>query len=883
MSELKRTQLYDVHVAAGATMVDFGGWEMPIQYPSGIIAEHLYTRQVCSLFDVSHMGRLLIEGPQRKEFLQHVLTSNVSALDLNMAQYCIIPNENGGAVDDAYLYLFQEDNYLLVVNAANIDKDLEHLNRALAGFDCTITNISDQWASIAVQGPKSKEMLMTLTGGVSPTKEPTKNSLGTVSLEGHQARIAKTGYTGEPLGYEVYVRSEDAVWLWNRLVELGARPAGLGARDTLRMEASFPLYGHEMGTAPDGSEIPIFAVPLAKFAVSFSAQKGEFIGRAALERQHRAFVRYMDRDFSDLSPLPRRIAPIALLDRGVMRAGMEIYRGDKLVGWVTSGTMVPYFKTQGQGLSTVILEASGKRAIGLCYIDSDVLVDDTVEVDIRGKRLKAVIPARHMSVGAPPFARPLLYGEQEEVRTVAGGDRTGKALTLLHKAIENHVWRQEQCVNLIPSENTPSRAVRLLSGSDPACRYAEHKKILAFYEKEVFYYQGTKFIDQVERMLAEEMRAYFGCTEVETRTLSGQMSNMAVFSALMDWKNRFDRKNEAKRLGYVMNNHIIKGGHLSAQPMGALHDYIAIDPVTEKPAVVNFPVCRDNPYKMDVEETKKLLDRYRPELIIFGKSMVLHKEPVAQIRQFVDEQKIPTTIMYDMAHVLGLIGDHFQNPFQEGAEIVTGSTHKTFFGPQRGVIGVNYKEEDLKYGLWKTIESRTFPGSVSNHHLGTQLGMLMAAYEMNQFRDAYQSAIIRNAKSFARSLKSYGLDVVGDPAIDYTETHQVIVSVGYGEGAEIAERLEQNNVIVNYQATPDEEGFTASGALRMGVSEMTRFGFEEKDFDQLASLMADCILRGREIKGDVERLRAGHTEMRYCFDDAAINDALEQLAGKLDI
>lgn len=883
MSELKRTQLYDVHVAAGATMVDFGGWEMPIQYPSGIIAEHLYTRQVCSLFDVSHMGRLLIEGPQRKEFLQHVLTSNVSALDLNMAQYCIIPNENGGAVDDAYLYLFQEDNYLLVVNAANIDKDLEHLNRALSGFDCTITNISDQWASIAVQGPKSKEMLMTLTGGVSPTKEPTKNSLGTVSLEGHQARIAKTGYTGEPLGYEVYVRSEDAVWLWNRLVELGARPAGLGARDTLRMEASFPLYGHEMGTAPDGSEIPIFAVPLAKFAVSFSAQKGDFIGRAALERQHQAFIRHMDRDFSDLSPLPRRIAPIALLDRGVMRAGMEIYKGDKLVGWVTSGTMVPYFKTQGEGLSTVILEASGKRAIGLCYIDSDVLVDDTVEVDIRGKRLKAVIPARHMSVGAPPFARPLLYGEQEEVRTVAGGDRTGKALTLLHKAIENHVWRQEQCVNLIPSENTPSRAVRLLSGSDPACRYAEHKKILAFYEKEVFYYQGTKFIDQVERMLAEEMRAYFGCTEVETRTLSGQMSNMAVFSALMDWKNRFDRKNEAKRLGYVMNNHIIKGGHLSAQPMGALHDYIAIDPVTEKPAVVNFPVCRDNPYKMDVEETKKLIDRYRPELIIFGKSMVLHKEPVAQIRQFVDEQRIPTTIMYDMAHVLGLIGDHFQNPFQEGAEIVTGSTHKTFFGPQRGVIGVNYKEEDLKYGLWKTIESRTFPGSVSNHHLGTQLGMLMAAYEMNQFRDAYQSAIIRNAKSFARSLKSYGLDVVGDPAIDYTETHQVIVSVGYGEGAEIAERLEQNNVIVNYQATPDEEGFTASGALRMGVSEMTRFGFEEKDFDQLASLMADCILRGREIKGDVERLRAGHTEMRYCFDDAAINDALEQLAGKLDI
>ena len=134
----------------------------------------------------------------------------------------------------------------------------------------------------------------------------------------------------------------------------------------------------------------------------------------------------MDRDFSDLSALPRKIAPIALLDRGVMRAGMEIYRGDKLVGWVTSGTMVPYFKTQGEGLSTVILEASGKRAIGLCYIDSDVLMDDTVEVDIRGKRLKAVIPARHMSVGASLRPSPAVR-QQEEVRTVAGGDRTGKA------------------------------------------------------------------------------------------------------------------------------------------------------------------------------------------------------------------------------------------------------------------------------------------------------------------------------------------------------------------------------------------------------------------------------------------------------------------------
>ena len=338
-----------------------------------------------------------------------------------------------------------------------------------------------------------------------------------------------------------------------------------------------------------------------------------------------------------------------------------------------------------------------------------------------------------------------------------------------------------------------------------------------------------------------------------------------------------------KRQGYVLNNHIIKGGHLSAQPMGALHDYIAIDPVTERHAIVNFPVCQDNIYKIDVEETKKVIDKYRPELIIFGKSMVLHKEPVAAIRQFVDEQKIPTTIMYDMAHVLGLVGDYFQKPFAEGAEIVTGSTHKTFYGPQRGVIGVNYKKEELKYGLWETIESRAFPGSVSNHHLGTQLGLLMAAYEMNQFKDQYQKSVVENAKYFAKCLKAEGLDVAGDSAIDYTETHQVIVSVGYGTGPDVARRLEENNIIVNYQATPDEEGFTASGALRMGVNEMTRFGFEKEDFAELASIMADCILRGKEVAEDVGKLRAAHTEMRYCFNDDQAVAALDALAKKTGV
>ena len=876
MSELKRTQLYDVHVAAGATMVDFGGWEMPIKYPTDIVAEHLYTRHFCSLFDVSHMGRILVDGPEAVPFLQHVLSSNVLALDVNQAQYAIIPNESGGAVDDAYLYRFEADRYLLVVNAANTDKDLAHLQEQIKAFDARMTVITADVAAIAVQGPKAKELLMVLSGGEQIT-EPVKNALNTLEFEGHTVRVAKTGYTGEPIGYEVYIGSAHAAWLWNRLVELGAKPAGLGARDTLRLEAGLPLYGHELGADPEGREIPVFAVPVAKFAVSFSEQKGNYVGRGPLEAQYAAYRRIMDRDFSDLSVLPRRIRPIALLGRGVMRAGMPVYRGEEQIGYVTSGTMVPYYTHEGEGLETVILEQSAMRAIGLAYIASDVLDEDRVEVDIRGRRIAAVIPPYHLRSDAPPYARPILYAPDEDEEAAPAADRRPAALELLQKAAENHAWRQERCVNLIPSEMTPSRAVRLLSMSDPSFRYAEHKKVKSFYDADVFYYQGTKFIDQVEQLLVEDMKDFLGCSEVETRVISGQMSNMAVFSALMDFKNRLDRKHDMKRLGYVLNNHIIKGGHLSAQPMGALHDYIAIDPVTERHAIVNFPVCRDNIYKIDVEETKKIIAQYRPELIIFGKSMVLHREPVAAIRQFVDAEKIPTTIMYDMAHVLGLIGDYFQKPFQEGAEIVTGSTHKTFFGPQRGVIGVNYQKEDLKYGLWETI-SRAFPGSVSNHHLGTQLGLLMAAYEMNQYKDQYQKAVVENAKSFAKSLKAAGLDVAGDPAIDYTETHQVIVSVGYGTGPEVAERLERNNIIANYQATPDEEGFTASGALRMGVNEMTRFGFDAAAFEELSGLMADCILRGKEVGDEVAKLRGKYQEMRYCFSDSEVEAALENLA-----
>lgn len=409
MSELKRTPLYDTHVKAGATMVDFGGWDMPVQYPTGIVAEHLYTRSSCSLFDVSHMGRLIVEGPERVKFLQYVLTSNVEALTLNTAQYCIIPNENGGAVDDAYLYMFEEERYLLVVNASNLEKDKKHLLAIAPKFDVKITDISPVYAAVAVQGPLSRELLEKLAGGKELTA-PKKNACGTVMLEGHEARLSTTGYTGEPIGYEVYMKNDDAVWLWDRLTEMGAKPAGLGARDTLRLESSMPLYGHELGTDHDGGEIPIFAVPLAKFAVSFLESKGDFIGKKALQKQFDAFTRIQNGDVSDVSDLPRRILPITLVDRGVIRGGMAVYKDGKEVGHITSGTMIPYYEF-GETFST---ENVGKRSIGLAYIDSTVQREEYVEVDVRGKRLKAVIPRSHMNGRTPPYVLPIVWKEPNE-------------------------------------------------------------------------------------------------------------------------------------------------------------------------------------------------------------------------------------------------------------------------------------------------------------------------------------------------------------------------------------------------------------------------------------------------------------------------------------
>ena len=884
MTTHNRTIFFDQHEKLGAKIVEFGGWEMPIQYPDGILKEHMATREKAGIFDVSHMGRLFLNGTDTIAFLQHVLTNNAQALAVGESQYTLIQNETGGAIDDAYLYRFKEDEYLLVVNASNREKDVEHLNSILKQFpNVEMVDKTFDIVMISPQGPLSKEIMERIINHETCSlPEPARNRLTTVQIEDCEVLLARTGYTGEPICFELFVENKKACAIWDTLIEEGAIPIGLGARDTLRLEACLPLYGHELGSDIDGNEMPIFVSKLSKFAVSLSDLKGNFIGKEAIQKQHAAFKRIIHHDFSDITDLPRMIMPIAITGKGIGRAGYRIFCNDKHVGYITSGTSVPYRLPTGSGLHGKFEPDVKKRPIALALLDSNIKAGDILEIEIRKKKCAAVVVPYHMSSQAPPYVRAILHDQLKLNKPAFNGtDIKRLAGTLLSKARDNNNWRQRECINLIPSEMTQSLLSRMLSISDPVNRYAEHREIKAFSSEDVFYYQGTEFIEEVEELLNKEFKNFFGCKNVESRVISGQMANTACFSALVDFLNRADRKTKQRRIGKILNNHIIKGGHLSAQPMGALRDFIARDPKTEKAAVINFPVLRENPYKIDTKACEKIIKEEQPELIILGKSMVIHKEPVKEIRAFVDEHAPSCIIMYDMAHVLGLYGDHFQTPLQEGAHLITGSTHKTFFGTQRGIIASDFNEDELNYELWETIQRRTFPGCVSNHHLGTMAGLLFSAYEMNNFKDDYQKAVIENAKTFAMALKDEGLDVAGDPEINFTETHQVILNVGYGKGATIAQKMEDNNIIVNYQATPVEEGFTASGALRLGVSEMTRFGMKHDDFQELATLMADLMKNDSNIKENVKSFRSRFLDMHYCFNKGDFQDIASSLIASL--
>ena len=441
-------------------------------------------------------------------------------------------------------------------------------------------------------------------------------------------------------------------------------------------------------------------------------------------------------------------------------------------------------------------------------------------------------------------------------------DFENKIKKLIQKVELNVDWRQRNCFNLIPSESTPSILVKVCEISDAQGRYAEHRTMKG---EEIYFYQGIDFIKDIEDEVKSELKKYFNCSQIEPRPISGQMANEIVFKAMVKFVNREQKGKTQRRLRLVMNNLLTHGGHLSSQPMGALFNYVDKDKKTGEDMVINFPIMKDNPYKTDTERLAEMLEQNKPELIVFGKSMFLYSEPVKFVYNIVKDWEKRPVIMYDMAHVLGLYGS-FQEPLQEGADIVTGSTHKTFFGSQRGVIASNMDKGTVLRKLWLDIKSRAFPGSTSNHHLGTLVGLLMATYEMNQFKQEYQAQVIKNAKAFALALRDRGIDVEGDATDGYTQTHQVVIRVSkFGRGQELARRLEDNNIITNYQALPDDKSFLDASGIRMGVQEMTRFGMKETDFEMLSEFIADVIIRNKSVKEEVAEKRKDFLEMKYCL------------------
>ncbi len=438
-----------------------------------------------------------------------------------------------------------------------------------------------------------------------------------------------------------------------------------------------------------------------------------------------------------------------------------------------------------------------------------------------------------------------------------------KISSLSRKIIQNNYWRQRDSFNLIPSETTPSLLVKMCEICDPSGRYAEHRTLKG---EEVYFYQGTDFIREVEEEARKELAKFFGCSEVELRPISGQMANEVVFKAMVRFINRDRPKGQQMRkIKLVLNNELTKGGHLSSQPMGALFNYVEENPETGKENVINFPVLKDNPYKTDTAKLAEILERTKPELVIFGKSMFICEEPVKFVADFVRDWDSKPVLMYDMAHVLGLYGV-FQDALAEGADVITGSTHKTFFGPQRGVVAGNFPKGSPLRNLWLDIVSRAFPGSTSNHHLGTLLALLVASYEMNEFKQEYQQQVRLNAKAFARALKEKGIKVEGDESEGFTNTHQVLIRVkSYGNAQAIARRLEENNILTNYQALPEDETFLEASGIRMGVQEMTRFGMKEDDFDVLSGYIAEVIVGKRNVKEEVREFRKNFLQMKFCL------------------
>jgi len=351
---LKKTALHAAHRRAGAKMVEFAGWEMPVQY-SGVIDEHVAVRSRAGLFDVSHMGEIEVRGPGALEFCQRISANDVARMNVSQAQYNLLLHENGGVVDDVIFYRLDAERFLVCVNASNNEKDFSWM-RQQAGADVEVDNVSASYAQLALQGPLAEKILQPLTGlALDELKAFHFQFAGVATV---RCLVSRTGYTGEN-GFELYCDVDAAEELWRRLLNAGAHdglvPAGLGARDTLRLEMGYPLYGHEL----DDTTTPLEAG--LDWVVKFS--KPAFIGRSILVRQK-------------AEGAPRRLTALELVEPGIARSGYGLYRNDRLIGRVTSGTKSP---TLG-------------KAIALGYLSREAAASsDDIDVDIRGRKTRAKI------------------------------------------------------------------------------------------------------------------------------------------------------------------------------------------------------------------------------------------------------------------------------------------------------------------------------------------------------------------------------------------------------------------------------------------------------------------------------------------------------------
>ena len=348
----KRTPLYENHIAHGGKIVEFGGFELPIQYPHGLITEHMAVREKCGLFDVSHMGEFEIKGSGATETIQNLISNDISDMCDGQVRYTMMLNDNGGQVDDLLVYRFNENYYYLVVNAGNCEKDAKWVESHMLP-NATFKNLSETVGQVALQGPLAEKIMLKL---VDKSALPQKyyTFVQNNAFMGINCIISRTGYTGED-GFEIYSPAEKIGEIFEKLLEVGAEdgliPCGLGARDTLRFEACMPLYGHELGEDFLATEVGL--------NVFIKMDKPTFIGKQALQDNPPKFKR----------------KGVEILDKGIAREGCEVFdlNGNK-IGKVTTGTMSPYFK----------------KAIAMVRIDR-AYSEEEMLIDVRGKKLKAKV------------------------------------------------------------------------------------------------------------------------------------------------------------------------------------------------------------------------------------------------------------------------------------------------------------------------------------------------------------------------------------------------------------------------------------------------------------------------------------------------------------